>query len=234
MIFQNDQGMQKKSFYEHYEVNTRMDAFSDGVFAIVVTLLVLELRVPELRNPTVSELWQGLLKLKSSFVSFALSFFYVASVWYTHVYLFKVLNRVDSVIIWLNNLSLFFICFIPFPTALIGQYTHNSLAAAIFGIVVFLLLATNCLIIWYSMFKNDFLDTNLDKATIRANAKVVFWLLPFSIVPIVLSFVNPLISVIIYFCMVTSSIVLAVRTKMAGLSEERYEDAGGEEAGGSS
>ena len=221
--------MAKKSFYQHYEVNTRMDAFSDGVFAIVVTLLVLELKVPKLNNPTVSELWHELAKEKSSFVSFALSFFYVASVWYSHVYLFKILNRVDSVIIWLNNVSLFFICFIPFPTALIGQYTHNPLAAAMFGVVVFMLLTTNCLTIWYAIFKNDFLDDNLDKTIIKANSKVVFWLLPFSLVPIALSFVNPMISVIIYFCMVTSSVLLAVRTKMAGLNEERYEENTGED-----
>ena len=226
--------MQRKSFYEHYEVNTRMDAFSDGVFAIVVTLLVLELKIPKLSNPSASELWHELLKEKSSFISFTLSFFYVASVWYSHVYLFKILNRVDSVIIWLNNFSLFFICFIPFPTALIGQYTHNSLAAAMFGVVVFLLLSTNCLTIWYAIFKNDYVDAGLDKKIIKANSKAVFYLLPFSIVPIVLSFVNPLISVFIYFFMIASSIVLAVRTKMSGLHEDRYEEndnAGAEKSG---
>ena len=211
--------MRRKTFYQHYAVNSRMDAFSDGVFAIVVTLLVLELRVPKLDNPTPAELWAGLLKEKSSFIGFTLSFFYVASVWYSHVYLFKVLDRVDAVIIWLNNLSLFFICFIPFPTALIGQYTHNSLAAAMFGIVVFLLLATNCLTIWYAIFRNDFIDEHLDKKVIRSNAKVVFWLLPFSLVPIFLSFIDPLIAVVIYFLMVTSSVILAVRTRMAGLPE---------------
>ena len=218
--------MRKKSFYEHYEVNTRMDAFSDGVFAIVVTLLVLELLRPIKLNDRNSpvELWHQLYELRHAFISFTLSFFYVASVWYTHVYLFKVLNRVDSVIIWLNNLSLFFISFIPFPTALIGDFSHNPLAAAMFGIVVFLLLGANCLTIWYAMFKNDFLDHNLDKKQIKANAKVVFWLLPFSLVPIGLSFVNPLISVIIYFCMVASSVILAMKTKMTGLTEERYEE----------
>ncbi len=212
--------MGRKTFYQHYAVNNRMDAFSDGVFAIVVTLLVLELKVPKLENPSASALWAGLVQEKSSFIGFTLSFFYVASVWYSHVYLFKVLDRVDAVIIWLNNLSLFFICFIPFPTALIGQYTHNPLAAAIFGIIVFLLLATNCITIWYAIFRNDFVDENLDKHVIRKNAKVVFWLLPFSIVPIVLSFADPVIAVVIYFIMVFSSVLLAVRTKMAGIPDE--------------
>jgi uncharacterized membrane protein len=142
------------------------------------------------------------------------------------VYLFKVLNRVDSVILWLNNLMLFFICLIPFPTHLIGHYGSNPVSTALFGVIVFFLLGTNCLIIWYSMFKHDFLDHNLDKKVIRKNAKVVFMLLPFSLLPIGLSFVNPLISVIIYFTMVGSSIILAVRTKMAGLNEDRYEDVG--------
>lgn len=212
--------MRRKTFYQHYAVNSRMDAFSDGVFAIVVTLLVLELKVPKLENPTAAALWAGLMKEKSSFIGFTLSFFYVASVWYSHVYLFKVLYQVDSVIIWLNNLSLFFICFIPFPTALIGQYTHNAVAAAFFGIVVFLLLATNCGMIWYAIFKKDYVDEFLDKTVIRKNAKVVFWLLPFSLVPIFLSFVDPLIAVVIYFFMVFSSVFLAVRTKMSGMPGE--------------
>jgi uncharacterized membrane protein len=113
---------------------TRLDAFSDGVFAIVITLLVLELRVPEVDGPHLSrELVQGLKALLPKFVSFVVSFIYVAIYWVNHHQLFHSLKKADRGLFWLNNLFLMCLTFIPFPTALIGSYPREPVTVIFYG-----------------------------------------------------------------------------------------------------
>jgi uncharacterized membrane protein len=114
----------------------RLDAFSDGVFAIVITLLVLELRVPEMAG---NKLLHRLAELLPKFVSFMVSFFYISIYWINHSQLFHQLKAVDRRLFWFNSLFLMFLTFIPFPTALIGSYPHDRVAIVFYG---FAMLAT--------------------------------------------------------------------------------------------
>lgn len=115
----------------------RLDAFSDGVFAIVITLLVLELRIPEVHGePLSQELWEGLKELLPKFISFVVSFIYVSIYWFNHHQLFHLVKRLDRRLFWLNSAFLMCLTFIPFPTALIGSYPNDRVAATCYGLAM--------------------------------------------------------------------------------------------------
>jgi len=115
-----------------------MEAFSDGVFAIVVTLLVLELRVPVLpENFSTQDVLKELLHLSPKFFSFAMSFVIVAIFWVNHHQFFHILEKTDRAMLWYNNLLLFWLSFVPFPTAFIGEHPVSMIPVMLYGAVLF-------------------------------------------------------------------------------------------------
>jgi uncharacterized membrane protein len=123
----------------------RLEAFSDGVLAIIITIMVLELHVPE--GPRLSDLEPVL----SSFGTYALSFLYVGIYWNNHHHMFQLANKVDGSVLWANLALLFFISLFPFSTAWMDEsgfartptvfYGVNLLAAAIaYTILMFALI----------------------------------------------------------------------------------------------
>ena len=112
----------------------RVLAFSDGVFAIAMTLLVVSIAVPRLADGAdVSELADSLNDLTSSFVSFFVSFAVIGRYWLAHHEFFGLLGRIDQKAISLNLVYLAFIAFLPFPTALLGDYFENPLSIVIYA-----------------------------------------------------------------------------------------------------
>src|SRR5687767_6469693 len=103
----------------------RLEAFSDGVIAIAITLLVLEVRVP---HPEPGEtLWQALGNLWPSYVGYALSFLIIGIIWANHHDIFNHIGSVDRTFVLINTLFLMTVSFIPFPTALLSEYlTHEG------------------------------------------------------------------------------------------------------------
>jgi len=116
---------------------TRLEAFSDGVFAIIVTLLVLELKVPTLADHhSAAELGHQLRELLPKFLSWLISFIIVCKFWLNHHHVLGLARHGNYAMVWLNALFLMFQSFVPFPTALMGEYPGNPLAVAFFGIVM--------------------------------------------------------------------------------------------------
>jgi uncharacterized membrane protein len=116
---------------------TRLEAFSDAVFAIVVTLLVLELKLPPLKDhASVSELAHQLVELAPKFLSWLISFIIVCKFWLNHHHVLSLASHADYGLAWINSLFLMGQSFIPFPTGLMGEYANNSLAVSIFGVVL--------------------------------------------------------------------------------------------------
>ncbi len=109
----------------------RLEAFSDGVVAIVITLLVLEIHVPARGQDT----WRALIALLPSFAGYAISFLVCAVWWVAHHGLIHDLREVNRPLLWLNNLFLLFLVFLPFPTGLLGQNPGDRVAAALYGAV---------------------------------------------------------------------------------------------------
>jgi len=109
---------------------TRLEAFSDGVFAIVITLLILNVRVPDGRNLTL----QSLRPLVPPLATFVLSFIMVGIYWIAHHHMLHFITQVNRRLLWLNLLVLLCVVFIPFPTSLLGTGFNNPLAVRLYGL----------------------------------------------------------------------------------------------------
>ncbi len=117
--------------------STRIEAFSDGVFAIILTLLVWQLRVPYLtENATLGKNLGQLAYIVPKFISFVLSFVFVAIFWVNHHQLYHTVKTADRALLWHNMHLLFWLCVIPFPTAILGDHPAMPLAAMCLGFVL--------------------------------------------------------------------------------------------------
>src|SRR4030081_765001 len=105
---------------------SRLEAFSDGVIAIIVTIMVLELRPPV--QPTV----QGLLRVAPSLLSYLLSFLVVAIMWVNHHHMIHSVRRADARLLWSNNTLLFWMSLVPFVTAFMGNNPRDPRAVALY------------------------------------------------------------------------------------------------------
>jgi len=118
----------------------RVEALSDGVFAIVITLLVLEIKVPHVDDHgSVVALARALTGLAPKFVSWVISFLTVCVIWMNHHRLLRLVGRFDHGLFWWNANLLLWTSFIPFPTALMGDYPGNRLAVSFYGLVMLLM-----------------------------------------------------------------------------------------------
>ena len=125
---------------------TRLAAFTDGVFAIAATLLVLDLTTHTfgtIRSDV--EMWGALAAMGPQFLNFALSFLLLCLLWMTHVAQFEWIVRVDGVIIWLNNVRLLFIVVVPFATGLTTEYSQYTAGRVLMPITFFLAILTSWL-----------------------------------------------------------------------------------------
>jgi uncharacterized membrane protein len=167
----------------------RIEAFSDGVIAIIITIMVLELKVPETQG------FGALKPVLPVFCSYVLSFIYVGIYWNNHHHLFHSANQVTGGIMWANLHLLFWLSLIPFTTAWVGQNHLASAPTAVYGFV--LLMAA----IAYSILQRSII---LEQGPHSLLAKAIGsdWKGKISPVcyflAILLAFVNPVISTCLY------------------------------------
>jgi uncharacterized membrane protein len=140
---------------------TRLEAFSDGVFAIAITLLVLEIKVP----PPDTALGAELLRLWPSYLAYMVSFLVIGAIWINHHAMFQHIVRVDRTLLLLNVLHLMLIAFLPFPTAVLAEAFHRGtdepVAAAFYGgILTAIGIFVNAMW-WYAAHEHRLLDTRL-------------------------------------------------------------------------
>jgi len=108
----------------------RLEAFSDGVIAIIITIMVLELKIPH------GDDWQSLRNLVPKFISYIISFMYVAIYWNNHHHLLHATKRVTGAILWSNTHLLFWLSLIPFVTAWAGENHFSKLPVAAYSFVL--------------------------------------------------------------------------------------------------
>ena len=109
----------------------RLEAFSDGVFAIAITLLIIEVHVPG--HEHAETLGHELLRIWPSYLGYLTSFLTIGVMWINHHYVFELIARIDRTMLLLNTLLLMMIAFVPFPTAVLAQFveTDGARAAAV-------------------------------------------------------------------------------------------------------
>lgn len=150
----------------------RVETLSDGVFAIVLTLLVLEIKIPHIESPdSLSELSSALFALAPKFISWVISFMTVCVIWLNHHRLFTILRRIDNGIFWYNANLLLWTSFIPFPTALIGDYPHNPLSLSLYGLVMLLMALSFVLMRLHLHKHHDLLHDDFDQAVFKAGTR---------------------------------------------------------------
>lgn len=109
---------------------TRLEAFSDGVIAILITIMVLELKVPH------EDTWDALLKLYPVFLSYILSFIYLGIYWNNHHHMIHTCKTITGGILWANLHLLFWLSLVPFSTAWMGENHFSSLPMLIYGVTL--------------------------------------------------------------------------------------------------
>ena len=120
--------------FEHGRSIDRLVAFSDGVFAIAMTLLVLNLRVPNLVGPEQSErLWAAFRDQIPELLSYVLSFWVIGRYWMVHHRMFRVVRQADTRLLLLNLCLLGCIAVIPYPTEMLGRYGDTTTAVALYS-----------------------------------------------------------------------------------------------------
>ncbi len=168
---------------------TRLEAFSDGVLAIIITIMVLELKVPHGTD------LKALGPLLPVFLSYVLSFVYVGIYWNNHHHLLHTVTRVSGGILWANLHLLFWLSLIPFVTGWMGENHFDSLPTALYGCVM-LMAAISYTILQITIIKTHGRESSLASA-VGSDLKGKLSLLLY-VIGIPLSFLNNWIGISLY------------------------------------
>jgi uncharacterized membrane protein len=167
----------------------RLAAFSDGVVAIIITIMVLELKVPH------GSSWADLAGVLPVFLSYILSFVYVAIYWNNHHHLLYTVDKIDGLVLWANMHLLFWLSLTPFATAWMGENHFAELPTAVYGVAL-LMPAIAYYLLQKAILRREGEDSRLARALGRDIKGKISPLL--YVTAIGLSFVSPLIAGAIY------------------------------------
>jgi uncharacterized membrane protein len=154
----------------------RVEAFSDGVFAIAITLLVLEIKVPSADlTGHGSTLLPALLRLWPSYLGYIISFVTIGIMWVNHHSMFLLIQRTDRYFLLISVFFLMCIAFLPFPTAILAEYLPDPkgrvvAVAAYSASFVLIALAYNA-VWWYAVLSGQLLDQKADREAVRTISK---------------------------------------------------------------
>jgi uncharacterized membrane protein len=110
----------------------RLEAFSDGVMAIIITIMILEIKAPDGGS------WEDLKPLLNKFTAYILSFIYVGIYWNNHHHLWQAVAKVNGKILWANLHLLFWLSLFPFSTAWMGEHYTSPIPVAVYGFILFM------------------------------------------------------------------------------------------------
>ena len=133
---------------------TRLEAFSDGVIVIVITIMILELKLPDInRESNTQDVLNQLHHIVPYFISYVFSFMMVAILWTNHHHMFHLLEKADEHLLWQNFIFLFLMSLIPLVTYIIGSSPFLSISPAIYAFVMFLTMLSFATMQHYSLRK---------------------------------------------------------------------------------
>jgi len=179
---------------------SRIETLTDGIFAIVMTLLVLEIAVPRLTHSEViaGELLRQLLELWPLILSYAISFIILGFFWINHHDQFHYIKRANRVFVWITIFHLMFIAFVPFSTALLGQYYDQQISVMVYGINIAIAAFWACIQWWYATKDHRLIDPDLDRNFItivfrRGVIGIIFYL-----IAVAVSFISTHASIVFF------------------------------------
>ena len=181
---------------DNYWGTGRTEAFSDGVFAIAITLLILEVNVPE---TAFDNLWQGIADQWPSYLAYATSFITIGGIWLAHHGIFRRLQYANQRLMVINLLLLMVVSFLPFPTKLMAEAIHQSdaeRAAVIFYGATLLVISSLLSALWGSVtLDRHLLQPEVDENEIKAITLAATPTIGFYVIVIVLAFIAPVVAV---------------------------------------
>jgi uncharacterized membrane protein len=174
----------------------RLEAFSDGIIGVIITILVLEVRLPE--GTSEGALPGALFLLLPKVASYVVSFAVVAVWWVAHHQLFQSIQRTDRGLLWLNSLFLLFLSFIPFPTALIGTYPRSQAAILVYALSSFLTGLCFVILRWYVSFRARLVSPEIPVPVLRSALRRGFLSPALYLLAAVSSFVSKEMSLLLF------------------------------------
>lgn len=180
----------------------RLRNLSDGVFAIVITLLILELKVPRLGDPASgAELVREIGKLWPKLLSYLISFFMTGIYWVGHRNVFDAIPRADRALLWLNNLFLLGVSFLPFPAAILGAYDANPMALTIYGANLAAISLSLFCLFHYAGRHPHLLGAHVTPAFLSAGRIIILTPFAFYTLAAVVAFIQPKASLVIFMAL---------------------------------
>jgi uncharacterized membrane protein len=178
---------------------TRLETFSDGVFAIAATLLVLEFSVGTASGP---RLGHALLELWPSYLAYVTSFLTIGIIWINHHYCVQTLARADRTLLFLNLLLLLTVGFLPFPTKLVAQYLRQpGEQAAVYAYAATFVAMSIVYNAWwrYASSSRRLIRADVPHSAVRAISRAFNPGVPMYVLVLLVAFVSPLASVALTF-----------------------------------
>src|SRR5437660_3585750 len=176
---------------------SRTEAFSDGVLAIAITLLVLDLRVPDAKGG----LWHALVRQWPSYASYVVSFLIIGIIWINHHAVFQQIARTDRTLLLLNLVLLMTVAFIPFPTAVLARYLRTGhdehVAAAVYSGAM-ALMGTAFAALWlYASHEGRLLKPGLSRTEVRSLSRSFILGTPLYALTIAVAFVDATLCLVV-------------------------------------
>ena len=169
----------------------RLVFFSDAVFAIAITLLALDIRLPiEAAHLSDLQLFNGLVDIWPKYLSFLISFLVIGNFWIAHHRRYRYINRYDTRLLLLNLLVLMSIAFIPFPTAVLSE-NGNRTATIFYSLSIAITGLLSALLWWYVSKENRLLDDNFDTKLAKQNLISILTVPAVFLLSIGLAYINP-------------------------------------------
>jgi uncharacterized membrane protein len=193
----------------------RIETLTDGIFAIVMTILVLELVLPHIPQSEVyKELPKHLLELWPVFLSYVTSFIILGFFWMGHDKQFHYIKRVNGTLLWISIFYLMFIALIPFSTILIGEYGDQQISVLIYGVNLTIASSLNYMHWRYATINHRLVDSDLDPILIRLVARRYLIVIFMLMIAIVVSFENINASLLLYIATPLYNLVLIKKHKL--------------------
>jgi uncharacterized membrane protein len=187
---------QARALLERVDDPARVLALSDGVFAVIITLLVLDIHVPELTQG--QSLTEALQEVRPSLTAFVITFLLTGQYWLGHRDLFALIRRTDRGLVWLNIVYLLPVCLLPFAAGLLGRYDQEPVALHLYGLVL-MAIAVMRVVIWlYATSRPHLLWQRPDDRQRRAGLALAVFPALIYLLAILVAAAAPTLSLLIY------------------------------------
>ena len=197
---------------QHIESGTmytkkRLEALSDGVFAVAMTLLVLDLFVPVVSQSSPdAELFRELIGLWPKLLAYFLSFMIIGVAWVNHEFIFRFMRQINSRLVWLNITILIVLVLLPFSTSLAGEYWQSQVAILIWGANGLVTIAL-IIILWTYARRKGFLRTGISPQNVKIRKIVDIASIALLLGAFGFSFYSPIVAMFFYGVMIIFHVV---------------------------